>query len=561
MHRKKGNSQQSRYFVKFNHVCDIVDLEDPVRINYPGDDLCSRLKRTLARWRTVSDYRRDNRILRSQGVVRDERNRHFENYPYMIHPISDFRKWWGLHMIVVMALVLFLAPINSISFWSIASKFYITLTIFKLTVLYCDFVLIINFILNFFTGTENIAEKRILMDRREIAIHYLKGYFWADVWTIIPIQFISLFLTTQLAILFSLQFTKAMTYVSFLKYYKEFSENFNVNYTKQKMILLVCSIMFYFQWVTCFLMFIYLWNCGVLKGTMQTKEELIEALNLKEPITQLTYLNANGSYTGALYRATMIILLIDYGRAPPYNNVEKMVVIMIWVVSKLVYVQILSYIFQVLKANGSPAYKYTETLKQLKEYMSHKHLPVYMQRRVLDYYEFRFQNTYFKEKDILNTISNHLRQEVTMHSCGKLVENVTFFKNLPIALLVRIVSCLDTEIYLANDIISKAKSVGNCMFFIASGTVAVYTQSGKEVCHLEDGAHFGEIALVSSDSRRVTSVIAVEVCELFKLSRDDFVRAIMPYPDLLENIKKIAAERIERVNVLEEQLGYIRKES
>lgn len=68
-----------------------------------------------------------------------------------------------------------------------------------------------------------------------------------------------------------------------------------------------------------------------------------------------------------------------------------------------------------------------------------------------------------------------------MHSCKNLVENVNFFKNLPMTLLIRIVSCLKSEIFLDNDVIIKANTVGDCMYFISTGTVAVYTKSGREV--------------------------------------------------------------------------------
>lgn len=68
-----------------------------------------------------------------------------------------------------------------------------------------------------------------------------------------------------------------------------------------------------------------------------------------------------------------------------------------------------------------------------------------------------------------------------MHSCRKLVENVGFFKNLPLSLLLRIVSCLKTEIFLVNDVIIKANTPGDCMYFISTGTVAIYTKSGREV--------------------------------------------------------------------------------
>lgn len=68
-----------------------------------------------------------------------------------------------------------------------------------------------------------------------------------------------------------------------------------------------------------------------------------------------------------------------------------------------------------------------------------------------------------------------------MFSCRKLVENVEFFQNLPISLLVRIVLCLKVEVFLVNDVIVRTNTVGDSMYFISSGTVAVYTSSGKEV--------------------------------------------------------------------------------
>lgn len=74
-----------------------------------------------------------------------------------------------------------------------------------------------------------------------------------------------------------------------------------------------------------------------------------------------------------------------------------------------------------------------------------------------------------------------------MHNCRQLVENVTFFKDLPLSLLVRIVSCLKPEIYLARDVIIRAHTTGDAMYFIATGTVAIYSPFGKinNVMHLE----------------------------------------------------------------------------
>ncbi|KAK7874195.1 hypothetical protein R5R35_006240 [Gryllus longicercus] len=85
-----------------------------------------------------------------------------------------------------------------------------------------------------------------------------------------------------------------------------------------------------------------------------------------------------------------------------------------------------------------------------------------------------------KEAEILNVLSAQLRQEILLHTCRRLVENVSFFNNLPAGLLLRIVLCMRAEMFLANDVVVKAGARGECMYFITSGTVAVYTTTGRE---------------------------------------------------------------------------------
>ncbi|RZC41985.1 cNMP binding domain containing protein, partial [Asbolus verrucosus] len=130
-----------------------------------------------------------------------------------------------------------------------------------------------------------------------------------------------------------------------------------------------------------------------------------------------------------------------------------------------------------------------------------------------------------------------------------MIERVDFFKGLPSPLILRIVTKLRSEIYLPNDMIVQAGVLGNAMYFIYMGTVAVYTSTDKEICHLEDGSHFGEISLVINEPR-VASVIAVTDCEVFRLSRKDFLEAMEPYPSLSYKIKKSALARLRNTKMV-----------
>lgn len=74
-----------------------------------------------------------------------------------------------------------------------------------------------------------------------------------------------------------------------------------------------------------------------------------------------------------------------------------------------------------------------------------------------------------------------------------------------------------------------------------------------QVCHLDAGSHFGEVALLVQDQRRVASIIALEVCEVYRLDRRDFRTFITVHRELFEKIERIATERMEKTIFVEEQ--------
>ncbi|XP_076268529.1 potassium/sodium hyperpolarization-activated cyclic nucleotide-gated channel 2-like [Rhynchophorus ferrugineus] len=337
--------------------------------------------------------------------------------------------------------------------------------------------------------------------------------------------------------------------IRFYKYFKFCAEVLNINYYKYMVALVVICSLFYWHITCCLLMFFRLYLSSKKYNLMFVHARTIQSSFISEMARSYPEIR---TLISAYYRGSLIIYNSSYGNDLPSTEAEILLIWFGWYLSSLFFIYILALIMEIMKGQTSAAHKYVEMERQLKDYMRHKQLPMLMRSRILTYYEFRFQKSYFREAEILETISEQLRQEINMHACRKLVENVIFFRNLPINLLVRIISCLRIEVYLVNDMIIKANTPGTSMYFISTGTVAVYTKSGKEICHLEDGSHFGEIALIIKDTLRTASVIAVEVSEIYRLDQKDFVKAINPYPDLLANIQHIAAERMEVASMLDE---------
>lgn len=62
-----------------------------------------------------------------------------------------------------------------------------------------------------------------------------------------------------------------------------------------------------------------------------------------------------------------------------------------------------------------------------------------------------------------------------------MVNKVSLFDELPAHAVGSILGYLRPEVYLPNDLIVRAGDFGDCMFFIANGTVAVFSLKGVEV--------------------------------------------------------------------------------
>lgn len=331
---------------------------------------------------------------------------------------------------------------------------------------------------------------------------------------------------------------------SLSSYMIKIAHAYDVPMTIYEVCVVIFWLMIMFQWQSCLYWLVPIAATSMHLPKQPSDDYWINEFNLWEEPKSFQYLHS-------LLRAVPIFLSAGFLHGRPKIDADLTLVILLQILGSLIIWILIARVNQLYKSANGSKIKYQDIMAQVKHYMKRRQLPYSTQRRIVDYYEFCFQYRYFCEAEILNTLSPLMRQEIGMHVCRKLVENVTFFNNLPLSLITRIVALLKSEIFLPNDVIVRANQPGDCMYFIASGTVAIYTSTGKEVCHLEDGAYFGEIALVMLDERRVASVVAVEICELYRLDRADFTRTIHPYPMLWEQIKKIAIERHERTTILD----------
>ena len=121
------------------------------------------------------------------------------------------------------------------------------------------------------------------------------------------------------------------------------------------------------------------------------------------------------------------------------------------------------------------------------------------------------------------------------------VARVPLFAQLDATVIAAVAQLLKPRSVSANQVIVRRGDPGDSMFFIMEGEVEVDLTPNPAV--LKSGNFFGEIALVR-DVNRTATVIARSNCRLLVLETSDFRQLIQQYPELNEQIQRVASERL-----------------
>lgn len=198
------------------------------------------------------------------------------------------------------------------------------------------------------------------------------------------------------------------------------------------------------------------------------------------------------------------------------SDFDKIYASLLTIVGRVGLCVTLAYIFEIIQGVQSSSLRYDELMVQLNKYTDKNKLPSTTRAKLKNNFDYMFRKRYFNEREILKTVSAPLRQQILVHNTRQLVERSAFFENLPSYLVLKIISVMSVELFLEGDVIYTYGEIGMSVYFIASGSVAFYSPSGREVCHFSDGDYFGEKTLVSDVYRHFAKVVALETTECYK---------------------------------------------
>ncbi|MGB0723026.1 MAG: glucose-6-phosphate dehydrogenase [Gammaproteobacteria bacterium] len=134
------------------------------------------------------------------------------------------------------------------------------------------------------------------------------------------------------------------------------------------------------------------------------------------------------------------------------------------------------------------------------------------------------------------------------------LEQLPLFQDADPQLLNSVILALHSKAVEAGEVIIRKGDVAGEMYLICRGEVEVLDDSGVPLKVLRDGDFFGEVALLMC-TPRIATIRARGQCDLFVLSKNDFIRILKDHHRFADNIREIAERRYDLRLAMDEFLA------
>jgi len=367
---------------------------------------------------------------------------------------------------------------------------------------------------------------KILKTRKEITNYYLKKWFVIDMLAALPLAFIiqSFFKNSNHVI----QVVTIFQILPLLKFFKAFSLFNDI----QNAMNIIPSIMRLTKFIfLTYMQTVNLMSLGwvVVGGVANIGD--VQFTNLEK-------------YLRGLYWCMTTITTIGYGDYSPdkSNNIQIIYTIFVQIIGVGIYSYIVANVAGLVANLDIAKANYMKKIEEISIFMRSKNIPLDIQEKVKNYYEYSWETTKnISETSVMTELPRLLALDISLFLNRGILQKVSFFKNADDIFIREIVQMLKQTTFIPGDYIIRQGEYGDCMYFLSSGQVEVLVNENK-VAVLQEGSPFGEAALLQGEKRNA-SIRAISYCDVYILTKENFDIIRIKYPDFNNELVKVIEER------------------
>lgn len=250
-------------------------------------------------------------------------------------------------------------------------------------------------------------------------------------------------------------------------------------------------------------------------------------------------------YVESLYWTVQTLTTVGYGDNVAETRGQMIYSMVVMMFGVGVYGWLIGNIAGILSKRDAVEQYYFDNMERLKALSSNRGLPVPLQNKIREYYDYMFSRNYSgsDEQIFMNTLPDSLQQEVIVSLKQKIIKKINAFSEAPENFITEIAHELKMEIFVPGDIVFREGSKGDKLYFLLKGEMEVVTgDTQKLIAQLKSGDLFGEIALFRNTTRNAT-IMSKSYSEVYSLDKSAFQIVSLKFPEIARAIMSKAEER------------------
>ncbi|XP_031707988.1 cyclic nucleotide-gated channel cone photoreceptor subunit alpha-like [Anarrhichthys ocellatus] len=265
-------------------------------------------------------------------------------------------------------------------------------------------------------------------------------------------------------------------------------------------------------------------------------------------------------YIYCFYWSTLTLTTIGE-TPPPVRDIEYFFVVADFLTGVLIFATIVGNVGAMISNMNAARVEFQAKIDSIKQYMEFRKVTKDLEVRVVKWFDYLWtEEKTCDEKLVLKNLPDKLKAEIAINVHLETLRKVRIFQDCEAGLLVELVLKLQPQVFSPGDYICKKGDIGREMYIIKGGKLAVVADDGvTQFVVLSDGAYFGEISILGikgskAGNRRTANIRSVGYSDLFALSKDDLMEALIEYPDAKDILEEKGKAILMKDNLIDESL-------
>lgn len=479
-------------------------------------------------------------LFRSNYAVQQEIRRHYRSkYWYIIHPGSRFAYYKAFLLFALIIIDLMLKPAIA-TFTGFKPERH---RIMRAISVLLDVIMLTWCISNFFCGYVSSKTGTIVLDGKKIAKKYLSTYCLFDFLASVSLNVYyfdesdNLTAMTHVARYLCLcRSIRLITLITRLKQYLEAR-----NYVQYGLLPFLIIITAYTLHIFTLLHYYLLHE---LLKTELIKEGWVNSITGKGTNILKKYLMSFW-VTSRIFYNTGNLLSVTHD----WEYLLNCLMLTVGHVNGLIITSMLLRIFQL---SGISEMKYQTMIREVEDYSHQSNLPIKLKKKLMLFYERKYKGHYLSEVNIQESLTEAIKTQMKQYECHKQMKEILILQNLPQDVIFNIWLRSKHEFYLENDVVFVAEQTLDSIYFISSGSLALFLLNGTEFeRHIHDGDILGDMGYIHN-KKTLYGAVAIEVTEVLRLPIEDLEKIFESCRDFKEIFLTSAAWKLKKVHATDD---------